>query len=206
MSTDVIRVGMIGMDTSHCRVFTEMFHDEKAEGHVPGVRVVAAYPTSSPDLEKSAGSVESYKKILSEKWGVKIVGSFAELIAQNVDAFMIESVDGRRHLAELKAIAGAGKPVYIDKPLAANLEEAKEIAKILQEQKIPCFSSSALRFDPAFQKFLEEKDKHGKVLGCDAYSPANLEKTNPGLFWYGVHGVEILFTLMGRGCKTVRCS
>jgi len=206
MGADIIRAGMIGMDTSHCRVFTEMFHDEKAEGHVPGVRVVAAYPTLSPDIEKSAAGVESYKKILSEKYGVKIVGSFAELIDQNVDAFMIESVDGRRHLPEFKAIAATGKPVYIDKPLAASIADAKEIAKILKETKTPCFSSSSLRFDPAFQKFLAEPDKHGKVLGCDAYSPAHLEKTNPGLFWYGVHGVEILFTIMGRGCKSVRCT
>lgn len=205
MSTDVIRAGMIGMDTSHCRVFTEMLHDEKAEGHIPGMRIVAAYPSFSPDIEKSATGYKSYQQILSEKWGVKMVDSIAALIDQ-VDVFMIESVDGRRHLPELKAVAAAGKPVYIEKPLAANLADAKEIAKIVQEQKIPCFSSSALRFDPAFQKFLEEKDKHGKVLGCDAYSPAHLEKTNPGLFWYGVHGVEILFTLMGRGCKTVRCS
>jgi predicted dehydrogenase len=205
MSTDIIRAGMIGMDTSHCRVFTEMLHDEKAEGHVPGMRIVAAYPSFSPDIEKSASSVNSYKQTLSEKWGVKIVDSIPELFDQ-ADVFLIESVDGRRHLPELKAIAATGKPVYIDKPLASNLADAKEIARIVTEQKIPCFSSSSLRFDPTFQKFLGEKEKYGKVLGCDAYSPAHLEKTNPGLFWYGVHGVEILFTLMGRGCKTVRCS
>ena len=206
MGADIIRAGMIGMDTSHCRVFTEMFHDKKAEGHVPGVRVVAAYPTISPDIEKSAAGVESYKKILSEKWGVKMVGSVAELIDQNVDVFMIESVDGRRHLPEFKSIVATGKPVYIEKPLAASVADAKEISKIVKETKIPCMNGSALRYDPAFQKFLAEPDKHGKVIGCDAYSPAHLEKTNPGLFWYGVHGVEILFTIMGRGCKSVRCT
>ncbi len=205
MATQIIRAGMIGLDTSHCRVFTEMLNDEKAQGHVPGVRVVAVYPSFSPDIEKSAASVEPYKKSLAEKWGVKMVGSIPELLEQ-VDAVMIESVDGRRHLAELRAVAGAGKPVYIDKPFAAGIADAREMVKIIQEKKLPCFSSSSLRFIPAVQQFLKEKDQYGKVQGCDAFSPASLEKTNPGLFWYGIHGVEILYTIMGRGCKTVRCS
>jgi hypothetical protein len=43
----------------------------------------------------------------------------------------------------------------------------------------------------------------GKVLGCDAYSPCSLEPTHPDLFWYGIHGVEILYTVMGTGCDVV---
>ncbi|MDD3726365.1 MAG: gfo/Idh/MocA family oxidoreductase, partial [Candidatus Ratteibacteria bacterium] len=41
----------------------------------------------------------------------------------------------------------------------------------------------------------------GDIIGCDAFSPATLDPTNPGLFWYGVHGVETLYTFMGPGCK-----
>jgi hypothetical protein len=44
----------------------------------------------------------------------------------------------------------------------------------------------------------------GRVLGCDAYSSnAPLEPSHPDLFYYGVHGCELLFTIMGPGCKTV---
>jgi len=182
-----------------------MFHDEKAKGHVPGVKVAAAYPSFSPDMPYSVERIKEYKRILSERWGVKMTASIAELLEQ-VDVVMIESVDGRRHLAELRAVAEAGKPVFVDKPFAASLADAKEMVKIIQQHKLPCFSSSSLRFDANIQKFLAEKDKYGRVQGCDAYSPAHLEKTNPGFFWYGIHGVEILYAIMGRGCKTVRCS
>lgn len=203
--SDVIRIGMIGCDTSHCGAFTQMFNDPKHAAHQPGFRVVAAYPSFSPDLKSSADRVEEYKKTLSEKHGVKMVESIDALLGE-ADVLMIESVDGRRHLPELKAVAKAGKPVYIDKPFAASLADAKEMVRIIKETKLSAFSTSSLRFDSAFTKFLAAGDKHGKVLGCDAFSPAHLEPTNPGLFWYGVHGVEILFTIMGRGCKTVSCN
>jgi predicted dehydrogenase len=199
---DILRIGMIGCDTSHCGAFTQMFNDPKHAAHQPGFRVAAAYPSFSPDLKSSAERVDEYKKTLSQKHGVKMVESIEALLGE-ADVLMIESVDGRRHLPELKAVAKAGKPVYIDKPFAASLADAKEMVRIIKEAKLPAFSTSSLRFDSAFTKFLDAKDKHGKVLGCDAYSPAHLEPTNPGLFWYGIHGVEILFTIMGRGCKTV---
>jgi len=208
---DTIRVGMIGCDTSHCGAFVRRFHDPKAPREIQGLRVVAAYPSFSPDLKSSASRVEQYKKDLAEKHGVRMVGSIEELIDQ-VDAVLLESVDGRRHLEEFKPLARADKPVYIDKPFTASLADAKQIVKLVKEHKVPCFSSSSLRFDSAFAKFLasgrKDKDpgKPTEVLGCDAYAPAALEPTNPGFFWYGIHGVEILYTLMGCGCKRVQCT
>jgi hypothetical protein len=135
---------------------------------------------------------------------------------EQVDAVLLESVDGRRHLKELIPVAKAGKPCYVDKPFTASLKDAKEMVKVVKEHKLPCFSASSLRFYSAYANFLAEmkkekeaaKDKGGAagVIGCDAYAPASLEPTNPGFFWYGIHGVEILYTLMGPGCKRVACS
>ncbi|GMV98308.1 MAG: Gfo/Idh/MocA family oxidoreductase [Phycisphaerae bacterium] len=203
--TEPIRVGMIGCDTSHCGAFARAFNDAKDAGHVPGFRVVAVYPSFSPDVKSSVERVEGYKKELSEKYGVRAAGSIEQMLAE-VDVVLLESVDGRRHLPELKPVAKAGKPVYIDKPFAAGLADAKEMARIIREASLPAFSSSSLRFDGAFTGFLARKNEFGQVIGCDAFSPAHLEPTNPGLFWYGIHGVEILYTLMGPGCRKVSCT
>ncbi len=200
---EMIRAGMIGMDTSHCGAFTKLFHETHAD---MGVRVVAAYPSFSPDLESSRSRVEEYTKALSEKYKVKMTKSIEEMLGQ-VDVVLIESVDGRRHLKELQAVVESGKPTFIDKPFAASLADAREMVKLIKQHKLPCFGGSSLRFDSAYQGFLAEREqKYGKVLGVDVRCPAHLEPTNPGLFWYGVHGVEILYTLMGRGCKTVSCT
>ena len=197
--SDVIRVGMIGLDTSHCIAYTKHF----AENPELGVQVVWVYPSFSQDIQTSRERVEGYKKEISEKYQVNVVDS-AEQIAELADAIMIESNDGRRHLKDLQAVVAAGKPTYIDKPFAASLGDAKAMVKLIKKHKLPCFSTSAMRFDGAIQQVLaEQEEKFGKIMGIDVYTPAYTEPTNPGLFWYGVHGVEMIYTLMGRGCQSV---
>lgn len=203
---ETIRAGMIGCDTSHCVGFTKLLHEDKEVlGDGPPVRVVACYPSFSPDIRSSAERVRKFKNELIDKWNVEMVDSIPALM-DVCDVVLLESVDGRRHLKELGPVAEAGKPCYIDKPFAASLGDAKEMVKLIRAHKLPCFSSSSLRFDSVFVKFMADKEARGQVHGCDAYSPAHLEPTNPGLFWYGIHGVEILYTIMGTGCRTVSCS
>ena len=201
---NLIRAGMIGCDTSHCGVYTRMLNDEQAPEEISGVRVTAAYPSFSEDMEKSVGRVKDISRQLSENWGVKMTGSIEEMLEQ-VDVVLLTSVDGRRHLKELRPVAASGKPVYIDKPFAASLTDAREMVRVIREHDLPCFSCSPLRFDSRFVKFMSEEKARGRICGCDACGPAHRESTNPGFFWYGIHGVEILYTVMGPGCRSVRC-
>lgn len=197
-----LRVGIIGLDTSHVVAFTKLLNDKKNPDHVAGARVIAAYPGGSPDVEASATRLQRFTDELRNDWGVKIVDDIPTLCSL-VDAILLESVDGRPHLEQLRPVLAARKPVFIDKPLAGSWEDAQEIVRLVKESGVPCFSSSSLRFDPDIQG-AKDADTVGEVLGCDAYSPALLEEHHPDLYWYGVHGVEILFTIMGPGCQSVR--
>ncbi|MBI4602807.1 MAG: Gfo/Idh/MocA family oxidoreductase, partial [Planctomycetes bacterium] len=197
----VIRVGMIGLDTSHVIAFTQLLNDEKSPDYVPGARVVAGYPGGSPDNATSASRIAEYTKQLREQYGVEIVPDIPTLLSK-VDAVLLESVDGRPHLREARPVIAAKKPLYIDKPLAASLEDALEIARLAKEAGVPCFSASSLRFFPGVAR-LKGSSEVGDILGCDAFSPCPTEEHHPDLYWYGVHGVEILFTLMGTGCESV---
>jgi hypothetical protein len=116
---------------------------------------------------------------------------------------LLESVDGRPHLEQVRPVIAEGKPVFIDKPMAGNLADVIEIFRLAKENNVPCWSSSSLRFSPGIIG-MRENDEVGQVLGCDAFSPCSLEEHHPDLYWYGVHGVEILFTIMGPGCESVR--
>ncbi len=195
-----IRVGIIGLDTSHAIAFTKLLNDENAPPELADCRVVAAYPKGSPDIESSTSRVPAYTKEI-QNYGVKIVDSIDALLAQ-VDAVLLETNDGRPHLEQLRPVLRAGKPVFIDKPVAGSLEDAIAIFREAQQAGVPVFSSSSLRFGKNSQ------DARGGSLGriryAETHSPAKIEKTHPDLFWYGIHGVESLFTVMGTGCQSVK--
>lgn len=195
-----IRLGMVGLDTSHVIAFTKILHDRNAKDHIPGARVVGAWKAGSPDIKSSWSLVDGYTEQLRTEFGVKIYDSIQEL-AQDVDAVLIESVDGRPHLAQARAVILAGKPLYIDKPLAANLKEGLEILALARQHGVPVFSASSLRF--AQETLAVRGGSIGKVLSAETGSPAHLEPTHIDLFWYGIHGVESLFTVMGPGIESV---
>jgi len=195
----VFRIGMIGLDTSHVTAFTKLINDP-AKNY--GCKVVAGYPGGSPDIPSSANRVDKYTEELSEKYGVEIVDTIEEL-CQKVDGVLLESVDGRPHLKQAIPVIKAGKPLFIDKPMAGNLADVLEIFKLAKENNVPCWSSSSLRYSPSIVE-IKKTNSVGDILGCDAFSPCSLNEHHPDLYWYGVHGVEILFAVMGTGCQSVR--
>jgi len=195
----VFRIGIIGLDTSHVTAFTKFINDP-SKNH--GCKVVAGYPGGSPDVSSSATRVEKFTQQLRDQNGVEIVDSIEQL-CRKVDGILLESVDGRPHLAQARPVIAARKPLFIDKPMAGNLDDVLEIFRLAQEGNVPCWSSSSLRYAPAIVE-VKEKDTVGQVLGCDVFSPCSLEEHHPDLYWYGVHGVEMLFAVMGTGCETVR--
>jgi predicted dehydrogenase len=196
---NVIRVGIIGCDTSHVIVFTKLMNDPQATGDLAKVEVTAAFPGGSPDLPDSKNRLAGFVKQLREK-SIKIVDSLDELAAQT-DAILLESVDGRPHLEQFRAVA-KGKPVFIDKPTAASLADVMKIFRIADETHTPVFSTSSLRFCKEVQAAAKDKSI-GKMIGCETTGPLSLQPHHPDLFFYGIHGVEPLFTIMGTGCESV---
>lgn len=195
-----LRIGLIGLDTSHVTAFTQLLNDPNDRNHVAGGRVVAAFKGGSRDLESSWSRVEGYTKELREKYGVKIVDTIEALCAE-VDVVMLESVDGRPHLEQVKPVFRAKKPVFIDKPVAGSLRDAIEIYRLARESGTPCFSSSSLRYYPGLIE-LKQADV-GVIKGAVSTGPCHLEPHHPDLYWYGVHPSEALYAVMGTGCERV---
>lgn len=196
------RIGIIGLDTSHSIAFAKTFNADRPNVALAGMRITVAYPYGSRDIESSASRIPSYTEEV-KKLGITVVDSLPALLEQ-VDYVLLETNDGRPHLEQALAVFQAGKPVFIDKPVAGSLVDAVCIYEAAQHYKVPVFSSSSLRFMEDAQA--ARNGSCGKVLGCDTFSPCSLEKTHPDLFWYGIHGVEILYTVMGPGCQTVNRS
>jgi hypothetical protein len=191
-----LRLGLVGTDTSHVTGFAAAFNDPASPEHVPGARIVAAFKGGSPDLPSSRDRIENFTRQLQQKYGIEIVGSIAELCAR-VDGVLLTSVDGRVHLAQAREIIAARKPLFIDKPVAATLEDAREIARLAKAAGVPWFSTSTLRYGVA-------PLKTGDVSGVVVWGPGPLEEHHHlDLSWYAIHEAEMLFTLLGRGCEEV---
>lgn len=195
-----IKVGVIGLDNYQAVAFTQLFHDPKATGDLAGIRVVAAFPAGSPDIEESVRELPKWTKAIKD-YQVTIVDS-ADALLKQVDVVMVMSVDGRAHREQIKPVLRAGKPVYVGRPLAASLADAVEIFRLAREHGVPLFSCSQHRFSPGFIG-MRNHEEVGAVLGCAVYGGCPREPHHPDLFWHGIHGVETLYTIMGPGCVSV---
>jgi hypothetical protein len=195
-----IRVGIIGLD-AHAVPWTTIVVDPKVAPPISEMKIVAAVPSYSPDIPFSADNIQNNIKAM-RGMGVEIVET-VEAMLPKVDAVLLLSIDGRTHLKQAQPVFAAKKPIFIDKPVAASLVDVVRIYERAKSTGTPLFSNSALRYAPGTVA-LRGKLSVGRVLGCDAYSSnAPLEPSHRDLFYYGIHGCEILFTIMGPGCKTV---
>lgn len=197
----VIKLGIVGLDTSHSTAFIKLINGENAGPEYDGFRIVAAYPHGSRTIESSYKRIPEYTEI-AKQHNVKITASIAELLRE-VDCVFLETNDGTMHLEQAREIIQSGKPVFIDKPIAATLPDILAIYELAEKKNVPVFSSSALRFSKKTQEL--RNGSEGKIIGVDSYSPCTNEPSHAGFFWYGIHGVETLYTLMGQGCETVTC-
>lgn len=194
-----MKIGMIGLDTSHCPAFVKLLNDAANEFHVPGAKVVKAFPGGSKSFSSSHSRVGQFTEEL-KALGIQICDSI-EAAAQDMDAFFLESVDGTQHLEQFKILAQFGKPVFIDKPMACSFADAKAIAEVASEKNIPVMSASAIRYAKGIDGLIEADET---VQACEAFGPMALLPDYRDYFWYGIHSAEVLYAMMGRGCKTVQ--
>ena len=194
-----LKVGMIGLDTSHSIAFTKVLNDAAAADEVANCKVTIAYPYGSRKIESSYSRIPGYTEQMKEM-GVEIAESIDEVLAE-VDVVLLETNDGNPHLEQAMAVIDAGKPLFIDKPVAGSLADAIAIYQYAEKNQVPVFTSSSLRYSKGAVEI--RNGSIGKVHGAETFSPAHLEPSHPDLFWYGIHGVEALFTVMGAGCESV---
>ncbi|MDD5597579.1 MAG: Gfo/Idh/MocA family oxidoreductase [Victivallaceae bacterium] len=193
-----LKVGMIGLDTSHCPAFVKLLNNADNEFHVPGAKVVKAFPGGSKLFSSSINRVAGFTKDLKEL-GIEICDSI-EAAAEGMDAFLLESVDGRQHLEQFKILARYGKPVFIDKPFACSFDDAKAMVKLAKEKNVPVMTASAIRYG----KGIDVLRDGSKIESCDAFGPMALLNDYRDYFWYGIHSAETLYSFMGAGCERVQ--
>jgi hypothetical protein len=197
------KLGILDFDTSHAIEFTKRLNQiegTQKEQFVEGAQVVIGCAGES---KLSPERIEGFTSQM-KKFGVPLVEKPADMIGK-VDGMLIEAVDGTVHYERAKPFLEAGIPCFIDKPFTCSVSDAKKILELSVKKKAAVFSSSSLRYAPDVVGYLEDP-KPGKLIGCAVHGPCSLSpipERNAGLFHYGIHPVEILYTLMGPGCQRV---
>ena len=195
-----IKVGVIGLDNYQAVAFTYLFHQAKEDEVLARLKVVCAVPVGSPDIEESVKGLPRWVEQF-EELEIEFTDSI-DTLPEKVDAVLVMSLDGRKHLEQVTPVLKAGKPVYIGRPLAASLGDALEIFRLAKQYQTPIFSCSQHRFVPGFIG-MRDHPQVGKVLGCSVYGGLSTEPHHGDFFWHGVHSAETLFTIMGPGCVSV---
>jgi predicted dehydrogenase len=200
----MLRLGIVDCDTSHVVAFSRQInHVGVSEDHrVDGARVVAAYRGTS-EISSDA-EIDAHVRTIRDECGVEIVDSVEDLFPR-IDAVLITSQGGRVHAGHALPFLQRGVPTYVDKPFTCSAADARRMVEAAQAAGTVLFSASSLRYALEVQDLAQRRAEVGAVLGCDAYSPAALHPSNPGLFHYGIHAVETLYQIMGPGCTSVTC-
>jgi len=198
--TQDFKIGIIGLDTSHSPAFAKYINDPEKES-MSGMQVTAAYPYGSKAIESSYSRIPEYTEQF-KSMGIEIVNDLDALIEQS-DGILLETNDGTLHLEQAIKVINAKKPLFIDKPVAAGLADVIKIYDAAEKNRVPLFSSSSLRYLKKAQEVRYEKTI-GDITGASTYSPEHLEPSHTDLYWYGIHGVEILYTIMGTGCQSLK--
>ncbi len=121
--------------------------------------------------------------------------SMQELL-DSVDAIMVIAADDSRfHEIVCPQPLASGKPVFVDKTFAHNLETAKKLFDIAQEHHTPVFSSSAQRYCQHVIDYMTERK--GPTQFISTVGPHSLEN-------YAVHQLEPIVTVMGTGVKRMK--
>lgn len=210
LSQKIIRIGIIGLDTSQVTMIISHINNIPGPGYdvvqplwdssFEGFRVTAAYPYGSKKIESSMKQIPTYVAKMKEN-NVELVDSIQALLSK-VDAVMLMTFDGHPRVEQAMEVIKAGKPLFINKPFAASLKDVIKIMNEAKKHNCPIFSSSPTRYLKGAQA--ARNGSIGDIMGADSYSGCPLEPSHPDFYWYGIHGIEILFTIMGKECQTVQ--
>lgn len=192
------KIAVIGLDTSHTVAFTKLIQStEPDEKIIDGMRIVNALRFPSA-FQTEEGQDE--RQGMLEKLGVTMKSSLEEAV-EGMDAIFLEINDPAIHLQYFEEAAKFGLPIFIDKPLAANIEEGRRIQEIAEQAGIPAWSASSLRFVPSLVE--AKKTVIDPVVG-HTFGALGEAAAGSDLVWYGVHAVEMLIAGLGTGTESVK--
>lgn len=198
-SAHQVKFGLIGLDSPHAAAFTRLLNGSGDQSPVvPGGKVVAAWPgevaRDFPLSRDRLGPITESVRSL----GVPIETSI-DGVAYQCDALLVLAVDARRHPDYFMRCVPFGMPVYVDTRFALSPAEASAMLTEAKRQGALPLAGSPKRFSVDFVRAVGTD----RADAIDVSGPMPMQPTQPGLFWYGIHMVDLVMAAMGTGCVEV---
>lgn len=195
-----LKIAMIGLDTSHCEGIAGHLNNRDPGHCLPGAKIMKAFPGGSDKMAVSRDRIEGFTAKLRDEYNIPMCNSIEEA-ADGMDAIILTSVDGRQHLEQVEVLARFEKPIFVDKPFACSVADAKAMIELSKKHNAPLMSSSTIRFASGV---MEKKAEPSAIPVCETFGPMSILDDFPPYFWYGIHSADLLYLHMGRGCEEVR--
>jgi len=190
---ETIRFGVIGTENSHVDQACKRFNVEKT---IQGATIEALYPGEGDTLE--------HVKQVQEQGKVPLLVDKPGDMIGKVDAVIIMNRHAKYHARYAKLFLQNKIPTFVDKPMTCNLEEAKQIIELSHKTDTWLSSWSNVWQQSSFQDFLKNTQKElGPVYSGMIGGPFDFESEHGGVFFYGIHTVEMLFNGFGYDVKTI---
>ena len=185
----MIRIGIVGAENTHSAAIAKTLNVERA---VPGFRVTAIWGETKQFARKAAqaGQIPA------------IVKRPAEMIG-DIDAVVIDHRHAKYHLPAAEPFLAARLPMFIDKPFCCRLAEGKRFLARARRMKVPVTSFSTVATWTGCSAFRKSLAKAGPVHAVTSYGPCDLKSPYGGIFFYGIHQVDLLLTLAGADVQEV---
>ena len=179
------KIAILGCENSHANAFLK-FINEKEE--FSDVEVVGVYSDEREAAEK-----------LSAKFGVPIMNGYADA-AGKIDGIVITARHGDNHYKYAKPYIDSGIPMFIDKPITVNEDEALLFMRSLRDKNIRITGGSSLKQDVFVRQLKREAENEigGKTLGGYVRAPYQSDSEYGGFYFYAQHLTEMVCEIFGR--------
>jgi predicted dehydrogenase len=195
----MIRIGIIGSDNSHADRYAELCNlpDDPRfkQTHVAEAKVVALF--GIPEHAERTKEVSTKNRIPT------VVSSPEELIGK-IDLAICVFRKGSLHAKYSLPIVAAGIPIYVDKPFASNVADARAMLAAADKRGTPITTFSSFRVAQSTLQFKAELEKIGPVTYGISLGPGDRKSEYDGLIFYGIHAVEVMLAVFGHGVRDVR--
>ena len=185
------RIAILGCENSHANRFLAEIKENPAYSDY---EVVGVY-SNEPEAAKKLG----------DEFGVAILPSYDAAVGK-VDGIIITARDGKYHYEYAKPYIKSGIPMFIDKPITANPDEAVEFMRALRAGGVKfCGGSSLCQADEIIAlRECVKNETDGKTMGGIVRAPLHSSSEHSGIYFYAPHLVEMVCSVYGRFPMSVK--